>query len=111
MTMIDPRTENPVQFCTDLMAMAERELAAFTRAVNELFGSERVRQATEDWMEELALIDWPEGTAMPDWRQLTIAAAARLAGRINAQIPNKQFSQRRISAIEINRTMLAACGH
>jgi len=72
--------------------MAERELAAFTGAVNDLFGSEQARQSAEDWLEQLALIDWPTGETISDLRQITIAAAARLAGRINARMEKRKFS-------------------
>jgi hypothetical protein len=37
----------------DLMAIAERELGAFIRAVTELFGPEQARLAAEDWVDEL----------------------------------------------------------
>ncbi len=36
----------------DLMAIAERELGAFIRAVTELFGPEQARLAGEDWVDE-----------------------------------------------------------
>src|SRR5580692_5319684 len=40
-----------------LMTMAERELGAFISAVTELFGSEQVRLAAEDWLDELVLTE------------------------------------------------------
>lgn len=64
--------------------VAEKELAAFVAAVSELFGSEQSLQAAEDWMEELGRLDWPTGETIPDFRQVTIAAAARLARRVCA---------------------------
>jgi hypothetical protein len=36
-----------------LMASAERELAAFMRAVSEMFGAEHARRAADDWLDEL----------------------------------------------------------
>jgi hypothetical protein len=39
--------------CDDLMTMAEQELTAFFRAVNELFGLERAQLLAEDWLNEL----------------------------------------------------------
>lgn len=35
--------------CADLIAVAEKELAAFFSAVAELFGSEQARRAAGDW--------------------------------------------------------------
>jgi hypothetical protein len=40
-----------------LMTMAERELGAFISALTELFGSEQVSLAAEDWLDELLLIE------------------------------------------------------
>ena len=62
---------------------AEKELAAFARAVQELFGPEQARQAIEDWMEELESVDWRSQKTVRDWRGLTTAAAVRLASRVN----------------------------
>ena len=36
-----------------LMASAERELGAFMTAVSELSGTEHVRRAAHDWLDEL----------------------------------------------------------
>jgi hypothetical protein len=69
--------------CGDVMTMAERELAAFFRAVTELFGSEEAEVSAKDWLRELtAMHDLP--TSIRQLRSLTIKAAARLAGRVNA---------------------------
>ena len=76
-------SEGCVQFATRVLPMAERHLAAFARAVNELYGSEQARLAADDWIEELELMDWPEGETASDWRRLTVAAAALLAKRVN----------------------------
>jgi hypothetical protein len=64
-----------------LLSAAEKELSAFSRAVEELFGPERVQESINDWIEELAGMDWSNGEASPDWRGVTIAAAARLVSR------------------------------
>jgi hypothetical protein len=50
--------------------------------VNNLFGSAYVGESIEDWLEEFESIDWRAGEAIPDWRRVTIAAAARLARRV-----------------------------
>jgi len=71
------------QFTSEILPTAVRELAAFVRAVRELYGVEQARQAIEDWMAELELSDWPTGWSTLDCRRVTIAAAARLAKRVN----------------------------
>ena len=68
-----------------LCAGAERELAAFAGAVQALFGSEEARQGIEDWMEQLESMDWRSQETVRDWRGLTIAAAVRLANRVNCR--------------------------
>jgi hypothetical protein len=70
----------------DLMAIAERELGAFIRAVTELFGPEQARLAAEDWVDELESMDALPGPARRDWGRVTIAAAARLARRLSADV-------------------------
>ncbi len=58
-------------------------LGAFMRAVTELFGPEQARVAAEDWVDELGFVDILPEPAGRDWRSVTIAAAARLAKRLN----------------------------
>jgi hypothetical protein len=74
--------EIPIEINSDPLLMAERELAAFGRAVRELFGSEQERQSIEDWMQELESMDRSKREANTDWRHLTIAAAVRLSNRV-----------------------------
>jgi len=52
------------------MVIAERELAAFIRAVTELFGPEQARLAVEDWVDELGLMDTLPGPTRRDWGAL-----------------------------------------
>ena len=67
--------------CSDLLAMAERELAAFFGAMTKLFGSDQAGLSAEDWLHELiALRALPASAA--EWRALTVKVAARLAGRM-----------------------------
>jgi hypothetical protein len=82
---IGERMGGCAQFAAGVMPIAEKELAAFARAVTELFGAEQARRAVEDWIEELEFSDWPAGSALPHCRQVTIAAAARLANRVNSR--------------------------
>jgi len=70
----------------DQTHLAERELASFISAVTQEFGSEQAQVATEDWLEESELMDSPPLSTIRDWRSVTIAASARLAGRIDAEL-------------------------
>jgi hypothetical protein len=73
-----------VDVTAGFLSDAEKELAAFARAVQELCGAGQVRQSIEDWIEELESMDWRCEEAVPDWRGITIAAAVRLASRSSA---------------------------
>jgi hypothetical protein len=74
-----PRADRWSELGDCLLAGAEKELSAFVRAVEEIFGAEQACVSTTDWIEELELIDWPDGAAPPNWREVTIRASARLA--------------------------------
>ena len=65
--------------CTDLMIMAERELAAFLGAVTELYGAEQAEISAEIWLDELESMNSLPGAASRDWRAVTVAALACLA--------------------------------
>ncbi len=68
------------------MDMAQRELGAFIYAVSESYGPEEADIAAQDWLDELKLLDRiPEPTPR-DWRLVTIAAAGRLAKRVNKKL-------------------------
>jgi hypothetical protein len=80
---IDSKADDCVGLSERLLPRAEGELKAFAGAVNKLFGSAHVSESIEDWLEEFESIDWWAGAAaVPDWRPVTIAAAARLACRV-----------------------------
>jgi hypothetical protein len=64
--------------------LAERELSSFIAAVTNLYGPEQARLSAEDWLDESDLMDSPPRSEVRDWRAVTIAASARLAGRIDA---------------------------
>jgi hypothetical protein len=72
--------------CNDIATMAEREFAAFTRAVAELFGPEQSKRSADDWLDELASMDCLPGPASREWRLVTLAALARLAIRMTVAI-------------------------
>jgi hypothetical protein len=63
--------------------LAERELACFIAAVTQLYGSEQARLSEKDWLEELELMDSLPLSTNRQWRAVTIAASARLAGRLS----------------------------
>ena len=80
---LNRQSKNQDPICGDLMILAERELAAFSRAVTELFGSEEAAVSAEEWLRELtAMHDLP--TSIRQLRSLTVKVAARLAKRVNA---------------------------
>lgn len=64
--------------CTDLMIMAERELAAFLGAVTELYGAEQADISAEIWLDELDSMNSLPGPTSHEWRAVTMAALARL---------------------------------
>jgi anti-sigma-K factor RskA len=82
--------KNHDPICDDLIAMAERELAAFFKAVTELLGSEQALLSAEDWLQESTAINMDDlrnndlHASTRQWRELTVKAAARLASRVNA---------------------------
>jgi hypothetical protein len=80
---MDGTIRNRQDFCSDLTVAAERELAAFVVAVGQLFGPEEARQAAEDWLEGLALFDYSSSRNLPSCRQITVAAAQKLACRVS----------------------------
>ena len=69
--------------CTDLTAMAERELSAFFRAVKEVFGPEQAELSAGDWLHELNQTDGLPASTW-QWRLITTKASTRLASRVNA---------------------------
>ena len=72
-------TDRYIHLANDFIVLAEKELSAFIRAVQKLFGAEQARKSALHWIEELELMDWPSGDSIPDWRQATVVASARLA--------------------------------
>ncbi len=73
---------NQSSLCTNLFHMAERELAAFLCAVEQSYGPQQAALSAQDWLAELEALDVHARLTESDWRQLTIAAAVRLANRI-----------------------------
>ena len=69
----DAETERCDQLTSGFLILAEKELSAFIRAVDRLFGAARARQSALDWIEQLGRMDWPSGESIPDWRRATVA--------------------------------------
>lgn len=65
----------------NLILLAERELAAFARAVREIFGPEQANVSTAEWIDELESLNWHARPGVSDFRRITTAASARLAHR------------------------------
>ena len=65
--------------------MAQRELGAFLYVVGESYGPEEAAISADDWLDALTALDWVGEPTPSDWRLITIAAAGRLASRINRQ--------------------------
>ena len=61
-----------------VLSAAEKEMAAFVCAVNQLLGSELGQRAAEYWLEILDEADWSFNEQDQKWRLITIAAASRL---------------------------------
>jgi hypothetical protein len=65
----------------ELIILAERELAAFSRAVGELFGAEQASLSAAEWIDELESLTWPARPGIPDFRRISTAGSARLGHR------------------------------
>jgi hypothetical protein len=65
------------------MHLEDGELSAFMSTVGRLFGSEQACLSVEDWLDESDLLDSPPLSTGRNWRAVTVAAAARLANRVN----------------------------
>ena len=48
-------TDGYIQLANDFIVLAEKELSAFIRAVQKLFGAEQARKSALHWIEELEL--------------------------------------------------------
>ena len=80
---INKRRNNYDPHCAGMMAMAERELAAFLSAVTELFGPELAEISVEEWLEELVATNGLPSSAR-EWRRITLNICQRLAARMSA---------------------------
>ena len=81
---MNTRESFSTSICKEQTLMVEREFSAFIGGVKELFGPDQAQLSAVDWLDELELMDMQPGSTGRDWRAVTIAAAARLANRLNA---------------------------
>lgn len=77
----DQQLKSTAPSAANLIILAERELAAFDKAVSELFGPEQAHLSTAEWIDDLESIDWPAEPGVSDLRRITTAASAKLAHR------------------------------
>jgi hypothetical protein len=69
------------------MQLADRELSSFIAAVTQAVVS------AQDWLDESELMDSPPRSKERDWRAVTIAAAARLADRVNTKAASAESAK------------------
>src|SRR5271169_6958354 len=98
---------------TEQILRAEKELSAFIAAVTELFGPEQASLSANDWLDELELLDGPPPFTTCDWRNVTIAASARLATRLNVALdhrisPGTATTDTKVSPIPLSNSASAA---
>ena len=65
-----------------LFTAAEKEMSSFVSAVESMFGTEQARQAANDWITELESYAPDPKNGVNPWREVSIAAASRLAERV-----------------------------
>ena len=100
MNPLTPRkpSKYPDTECTELMVSAERELAAFFRAVKELFGPEQAEHSAQDWLRELEAKKTLPASGR-EWRSITTTVARQLARRVNSLSNELQLSFAETSAL------------
>lgn len=91
MTIMNTKESFSTSPCAEQVHMAERELSAFVNAVTELYGADQARLSVEDWLDEAESMEGPPRSGGRDWRMVTVAASARLAGRLNASRDHRTF--------------------
>jgi len=103
----DAESERCNQLTGGFLIMAEKELSAFIRAVDKLFGAEQARQSALDWIEELGRMDWRSGESTPDWRRASVGASARLGAlsRPHRHVSEEIRSMSAIASTSIEETI------
>src|SRR5579863_8182329 len=103
----DAETERCNQLTSGFLILAEKELSAFIRAVDKLFGAEQARQSARDWLEELGRMDWPSGESIPDWRRASVGASVRVGAlsRPHRDVSEEIRSMSTIASTSIEETI------
>ena len=89
-TSIISSVQTSSSLADELVAGAERALAAYYMAISATYGPEEAMRAARDWIEEMERADRRESKgaprhvagSLPNWRDVTIGAARRLASRV-----------------------------
>jgi hypothetical protein len=108
MDLIVPVSILPIN---DYLNMAERELSAFLRAVETLFGLDQAKLAAEDWLEAAEQVPGSNQPTNHDWRAVTIAASSRLAHRLADSRRNADCLSATLQDEGIAATSLARPSH
>jgi hypothetical protein len=87
----------PQSNLADRKMLAEREIAAFIQVVADSFGVDEARLAAGDWIEALESMSLTPEFLLFDLRAITIAAATRLAVRLNTMSSDTKVSPIRSS--------------
>lgn len=69
----------PLRGCCQEIESAERELGAFLKAVQSLYGDDVVTSAADTWIGILESALVPVFRGLPNWRHVTVRASSRLA--------------------------------
>jgi hypothetical protein len=78
--------------CAGVATTAEQELAAFFKAVMNLFGPELAELSADDWLNELTATE-ALPSSIREWREITLKASTQLAARVNALLITKHPCQ------------------
>lgn len=87
-----------------LFAAAERELAAFLSAINQVYGPQCVAMATERWMQALNEVRFPHSASKKCFRKVTVSAVASLCHGRGRTVCEAQGPAQRRSANEIGES-------
>ena len=84
-------SSDPSAECADALALASGELRAFTRAIEELYGTAAAERGAAVWVEIAEAIEVPTIGSHQDWRKVTIQAASRLAQTVSNKTALKAY--------------------
>ncbi len=73
-----------------MQAQAERELAAFLSAANEVSGQDNMQCASDTWLETMKSLDCPDEDYEKFFRRITILALSQLIACSGSQVSNEK---------------------